>query len=526
MTTRNKDDILEVSPAEIAEVRREVEESSFSPRHKAILLTLLEEIVTLKKTQQEKLAALNRLRRGLQNSSEKRERAEKSEQKQKDKAKNHGRLGAEAYRPSKIVPHSHSDLQAGSSCPTCAHGTLQRCKPGKIIRLVGNTPIAAELHEPERLRCSGCGQVFTAELPPEIREEKADASANALVAFFRYGMGIPHYRLASIQKALGVPLPASTQYEMVEMLWTTVVPVFKMLLHIAAGWPLMFVDDTPAKILEFFKDREQRKASGERVGMFSTAIVARNMDREIHLFFTGRKHAGENLGELLAHREPGSSPPIQMSDALSRNFPKDHLTVVALCLVHGRRNFVDCEEAFPEDAAYVIERIGQVYKHEKEIRTAGLDDQARLEYHQKHSRVPMEEIKAYAEQKINGREVEPNGVLGQAFQYLLKHWPGLTRFLEVPGAPLDNNDAERLIKRFIQHRKNSLFYKTEDGARVGDCLMSLIQTCMAADENPVEYLATLHQHARHVANKPELWLPWNFRNTLRSISPAQASTAP
>lgn len=518
-----KDDVLEVTAEEISSVRREIEQSDLSPRSKAILLTLIEEVVTIKRTRQEKQAELARIRRALQNNTEKRAAPEPAVVKKP--RPNHGRLSADDYRPSKTVVHEHTRLQAGQSCPDCNHGTLQRTQPGRMIRLIGNPPLEAHLHQAEKLRCGGCGAVFTAPLPPHVGEEKADPSANAVVAFFRYGMGIPHYRLAAIQQAMGVPVPTATQYEMVEMLWTQVVPVFKMLLQMAAGWPLMFVDDTPAKVLELCQDREERKAAGERVGIFTTALVAKNEGQEIHLFFTGRKHAGENLGELLKCRDPDTEPPIQMSDALSRNIPKDHLTIVALCLVHGRRNFIDCEDAFPEESAYVIERIGQVYKHEREIRQAGMDDARRLEYHRAHSRAPMEEIRTYAEARLADREVEPNSILGQAFNYLLKYWPGLTRFLEVPGAPLDNNEAERLIKRFIMYRKNSLFYKTENGARVGDCLMSLIQTCIAADENPVEYLTVLQRHSQRVAKNPHLWLPWNFRNILRSVTPPSGSTA-
>lgn len=502
---------------EIADVRQAVEESDFSSRNKSILLALIAEILTLKKTQAEKKAELARIRRMLGENTEKRE---KPISKEKPKPKNHGRLGSNNYRFSKTLSHAHQALTSGQACPDCACGKLQGHEPRKIIRLRGNAPIEAELHQPESLRCGACGQIFNAELPADVGEEKADESANAVVAVFRYGLGIPHYRLAQIQRAMGVPLPASTQYEMVEMLWSQVTPVFQELLRQAADWPLMFVDDTPAKVLELMKGKEERKAAGERVGIFTTAIVAQNAGRQIHLFFTGRSHAGENLAALLQHRNDELAPPMQMSDALSRNFPKENgMTIVALCLIHGRRNFIDCEEAFPDESAYVIERIALVYKHEKHCREQGFDDQQRLAYHQNHSQVPMDEIKRYAEQKINGREVEPNSVLGQAFQYLLNHWTGMTRFLSIPGAPIDNNAAERLIKRSILHKKNSLFFKTENGARVGDCLMSLIQTCIAADENPMDYLTILQKNSRHVAKNPHLWLPWNYRNTLRSVGP-------
>jgi hypothetical protein len=318
-----KKDVLEVSEREIADVRRTVENSDFPERHKAILLTLIGEIITIKKTKQEKQAELDRIRRMLDQKSEKRpgngEPKKSSEEAlEATPKKNHGRHGVDDYRAARTVSHPHRELKAGQVCPDCGHGTLQEILPHRFIRLIGNSPIEAEVHEAAQLRCGGCGKVHHAELPPEIGEAKADPSANAIVATFRYGLGVPHFRLATIQRILGVPLPASTQYEMVEFLWTQAAPVFRELLQQAAGWPLMFIDDTPAKILELLKDKEARKAAGERVGIFTTALVARQAGREIHLFFTGRKHAGENLAELLNHREVDLPPPITMSDALSR----------------------------------------------------------------------------------------------------------------------------------------------------------------------------------------------------------------
>lgn len=540
MGRRAEKDILEVSHAEIEAVRQRIEASDLPDRDKQIILTLLEEIVTIKKLAKEKRAYLNRIKRMLEKQSEKRpsanttdgqgadtpeEKQESDEKPAQPKPKNHGRLSADDYKTSETVTHVHQELHPGQKCPDCGHGTLQPYRPRRFIRLTGQAPIKATLHEVEQLRCGGCEKIFAPQLPIEVGEEKADASANAIVATFRLGMGIPHYRLATIQKVLGVPIPASTQYEMLEYMWTHATPVFKELLRQAADCPLMFYDDTPAKILDLLKENEDRRTAGQRVGIFTTAIVAQRESREIHLFFTGRKHAGENLNDLLNHRDSGLSPPNTMSDAASRNDPKDHLTIVSLCLVHGRRNFIDCESAFPDEAAYVIERIGLVYKHEKHTKKAGMNDQERLEYHQTHSQQPMDEIKAYAEQKIACKEVETNGTLGHAFQYMLKYWKEMTRFLEVPGAPLDNNKAERLIKSAIMYRKNSLFYKTENGARVGDCLMSLIQTCIANGENPIDYLTALQRNTRHVAKNPQLWFPWNYQNTLRSINPPNHSDA-
>ncbi|MBF0545515.1 MAG: IS66 family transposase [Candidatus Riflebacteria bacterium] len=432
------------------------------------------------------------------------------------KPKNHGRHGSDEYTFSRVTEYPH-ELNPGDKCPNCEHGTLQRLEPRKIIRLIGQPSIVAELHQPERLRCSGCGEIITAKMPEEVGEEKATPSANAMVAVFRYGMGMPHYRLAEIQKAFGVPLPASSQYEMVEMLWTHVVPVYKELLNQAADSPLFFIDDTGTKILSLLELKDQLKEAGERTGMFTTGIVARKGNHDICLFFSGRKHAGENLTDLLNRRSANLPEPMQVSDALSRNFPKDHFTVIILCLIHARRNFIDCQEAYPDESTYVIERIGRVYANEKKIAEAKMTPQERLEYHQSFSLPVMEEIKTYAQSQLSSKKIEPNEVLGGAFQYLLKHWEGLTQFLKIPGAPLDNNESERLLKVFVRHRKNSLFYKTEDGARVGDTLMSLIQTCIVSDVNPFDYLTILQKYSKQVAKNPHLWLPWNYQSILKSV---------
>ncbi len=121
-------------------------------------------------------------------------------------------------------------------------------------------------------------------------------------------------------------------------------------------------------------------------------------------------------------------------------------------------------------------------------------------------------------EQIEGKHVEPNSSLGQAINYMLKHWKKLTLFLRVPGAPLDNNICERALKMAILHRKNSLFYKTRRGAYVGDLFMSLIHTCQLCDADPFDYLTQLQEHAEKVAGDPGAWMPWNY--------PAAGETAP
>ena len=117
--------------------------------------------------------------------------------------------------------------------------------------------------------------------------------------------------------------------------------------------------------------------------------------------------------------------------------------------------------------------------------------------------------------------MEPNSGLGQAISYLLKHWEKLTLFLRVAGAPIDNNLVERALKKAILHRKNSLFYKTRNGARMGDLFMSLIHTCELNGVNPFDYLTELQRHAEELKRSPSEWMPWNYRETLARLAGPQ-----
>ena len=119
--------------------------------------------------------------------------------------------------------------------------------------------------------------------------------------------------------------------------------------------------------------------------------------------------------------------------------------------------------------------------------------------------------------------VEPNSGLGEAISFMLKHWSRLTLFLRGPGAPLDNNVCERALKMAICHRKNSLFYKTLNGAHVGDLFMSLIHTAELNGVDPFAYLVALQRHHAEVVEIPADWMPWNYQEPLARLAPAPAA---
>jgi hypothetical protein len=185
-----------------------------------------------------------------------------------------------------------------------------------------------------------------------------------------------------------------------------------------------------------------REPSDERTGVFTSGIVSTQQGQKIALYFTGRQHAGENLRDVLRHRARELGAPIQMCDALSRNTPKlsDGAEILlANCLAHGRRQFVDVAANFPEECRYVLEMLGQVYGYDAKARQQGLTPSQRLEFHRQHSGPVMQQLHEWLEAQFALKQVEPNSGMGKAITYLLRHWKGLTAFLREAGAPLDNN---------------------------------------------------------------------------------------
>ena len=225
---------------------------------------------------------------------------------------------------------------------------------------------------------------------------------------------------------------------------------------------------------------------------------------------------------MLAERSPSLDAPIQMCDALTRNLPGELKTIVAHCLAHGRRRFVELVDRFPEQCRYVLESLSVVYRNDAIARQRKLSPSARRHFHQVESGPMMQELRVWLGRQLEERLVEPNSSLGVAISYMLKYWDRLTLFLRVPGAPLDNNVCERALKRAILHRKNALFYKTCHGAGVGDLFMSLIHTCELCSDNPFDYLTELERHASDLTANPPNWMPWNYRQTLEGVAPSAA----
>src|SRR3972149_3080120 len=384
----NPPKLIELKPADVEALLERGEKEALQEGDYEIIKGLIEAFVDLSQAVDDKATALKRLLRiifGAKTETRAKlfEIAGKSEDvsaqdvlKEESEPKNqpgHGRNGADAYKKAERIKISIQDLKAGEPCRECPKGRLYPVKKaGTLVRFVGMAPLAAKIYELEKLRCNLCGEVFTAQPPNNVGSEKYDETAGAMIATLKYGSGGPFYRIEKLQESMGMPLPASTQWDIVENAANKGSHyAYRELIRQAAQGNVIHNDDTPMKILELVKEINEKSS---RTGMFTTGM--------------------------------------------------------------------------------------------------------------------------------------------KAIAYMLKHWDPLTLFLRVPGAPLDNNICEQTLKKAILHRKNSLFYKTEHGAFIGDMFMSLIHTCNLGDINPFDYLVALQKHFSAVFKNPGAWMPWNYQASL------------
>src|SRR5580658_10440623 len=237
----------------------------------------------------------------------------------------HGRNAASAFTGAEKVSVQHAHLKPGDPCPECREGKVYRQKePKTLIRIVGQAPLKATVFEMERLRCNGCCQMFTAAGPPGVGTDKYDTTAVAMIALLKYGTGVPFNRMERLETQLGIPLPAATQWELMEAGAKQLKCILGEFIRQAAQGGLVDTADTGMRILQMV-----RRGEDGRTGTFTSGIVSISDGWKIALYFSGWKHAGENLADVLKQRDPGIAPPIQMCDALARNTPKLIETLLA-----------------------------------------------------------------------------------------------------------------------------------------------------------------------------------------------------
>jgi transposase len=444
----------------------------------------------------------------------------------------------------------HNHLAEDSKICPCCSKKMVKCRTHVKTVVYASKVLHTRTEYSESARCESCNVTNTAPTTPAMQQTigRYHFSAVASLAALRYLYGMASYRMEEYSKNVGLKISDSTQWKLFEDAASMLRQFVLYLNQEAANASVCHTDDTYQTIHELVKEIEQAQldaiAKGKRPetvrsGVKTTNVTVVYPQGKLVLYRSGLHHAGEILAQNLELRSAKEAL-IVMMDALSANTSKlnkhtKELVKVAYCNAHAVRKFKELGSAeleiakelqihdakISEEIDYFLRGYARVFKLEKE--TQNMTPEERLLFHQKNSLPVMEQMLERTQKLFANKKVEPSSDIGKVYQYLINHWNELTTFCREPGAPLDNNTAERALKGAIRHRRNSLFFKNQVGAIVGDILTSILMTAKENGLNPVEYLQNLLTYREAWKQNPANWLHWNYASTLASLqTPTQS----
>jgi hypothetical protein len=326
--------------------------------------------------------------------------------------------------------------------------------------------------------------------------------------------GMPFHRLSKLQSLYNAPIAESTLWIQCLGVWEDCgYHIYQQLLAVAGESKIFYSDDTGAKILEVMKTNKTLPEKQQRSCNTTTICTRTARGENIILYITDNKHCGENFVPIMTNRGNKDHYLKLMVDASSKNTPKVDeqelgKLIIINCLFHGREKFAEIKDYYPEECKYFLDEISSIYKIDHECRN--YDSRKRLRHHKKNSSKHIKNIYDKIRYLYDQKLAEPNSALGKAMNYWLNNKTGLTRFLKVKGAPLDNNKSERALKSIILQRKNSLFFKTRNSAAIWSGLSSIVRTCEANGINGFTYFNWIQSNWNKVQKDASSYLPWKY----------------
>jgi len=186
---------------------------------------------------------------------------------------------------------------------------------------------------------------------------------------------------------------------------------------------------------------------------------------------------------------------------------RDETITLAFCWAHVRRRFYDIAQGGPAPiASEALERIAALYAIEKTIR--GRSANERRAVRRERSKPLVLAFKAWLEQQL--ARVSAGATIAEDIRYALRHWDGLTRFLDDGRIELDTNIVERSIRPLVLNRKNALFAGHDEGAENWACIASLVETCKLHGVDPQAYLTDVLTKLVNLwpASRLDELMPW------------------
>jgi len=381
-----------------------------------------------------------------------------------------------------IVEVRHELPAEQRGCPACG-GTLTelvgQCETAERITTVKAT-YHVEHHARQKYRCACNGAVVTAPAPPVLIPGGRYTPAFAVgVAVAKYADHLPLERQVRMMAREGLIVESQTLWDQIQALARHLEPTYEALGRQALATPVIHVDET----------RWPRLGSGAlsagTVWGVATPTTAFYRIRPGKSADEGRQVLGDYRGTVVVDG-------YAVYEVLARDGPGFAL---AHCWAHTKRKFQANATDWPTACGEIDALIGDLYDVERLVPGRFPGDTAaqalRHQLRQERSRGIADRIKTWATEQVG----LPRSELGKAVRYMLERWTGLTRFLDNPCIPLDNNAAERALRGPVVGRKNHYGSKSLRGTQVAALFYTLCESAKLGGVDPHLYLLTATEAA-------------------------------
>ena len=391
------------------------------------------------------------------------------------------------------------------TCP-CCHGELHRIGEDVSERLdVVPAQFRVLVTRRPKYACRACEEgVKQAPAPARLIEGGLPTEATvAHVLVSKYADHLPLYRQAQIYARQGVNLDRSTLADWVGRAAWHLRPLHERLLDRIRASTKIFADETTAPVLDPGRGRTK---TGQLWAYARDDRPFGGADPPIAVYVYAQNRKSD---QPLAHLA-GFCGVVQVDGyAGYRALAQKNSVQLAFCWAHVRRRFYELAAAGPAPiASEALERIGALYKVEKDIRGRNPDE--RRAARQERSRPIVDALAPWLREKL--ALISQKTKLAEAIRYALARWDGLTRFVDDGRIEIDSNVVERAIRPIALNRKNALFAGSDGGAENWAIVASLVETCKLNGVDPMAYLADVLTKIveGHLASEIEQLMPWSY----------------
>ena len=441
--------------------------------------------------------------------------------------------GAEAAKPrsrhgrSKVPEHLPVERieveppEALRSCPCCGEAKV-KIGEETSSRLDWRPASLVHLHIARIKYAPACkceeGGVVIASVPDAAPVDRGLAGPGLLahVVVSKYADHLPLYRLEEGFERQGMHIARSTMCDWVEQVADLLRPITDAMAKASLSAHRIHTDDTGIPILAPGSTHKGHVwvyvADDDYIVFRYTPRRKSDGPREFLRGYTGYVQAdAANLYDRLFGDAGGAS--------------EEEAAKEVGCWAHARRRFFDAQLTDRERALVALGFIKKLYEADRVVMK--LPPSRRTAERQRLCAPVLEAFKAWLDDEA--LVVLPKAPIAEAIGYARNQWGALTRFLEDARLKLDNNIAERQLRRIAVGRKNWLFAGSENGAEHGCVLYSLLATCKLHGVNPFDYLRdVIMRVASHPARdvlelNPKAWKQQlQDRDAARSASPSAA----